>query len=384
MNVWGRSTIRTRLTVLYAGAFFLAGAVLVALMHFYLRAELDSGVDGGALSAAQQLQEVLGQRGLRNHPLVDEVVNTMGAQAQQQRDETLRTMLIFSLVSLGAVGVVAGGLGWLLAGRALQPLHEVTATARRVADRNLHERISLDGPADEIKELADTFDAMLERLDRAFDGQHRFVGNASHELRTPLAINRTLIEVALEDPQVPEATRQLGATLLEVNQRHERLIDGLLVLASSERIERPVELDLAEVARHATSDADREARRAGIDLACDLRPAHVTGDPALLERVVQNLIDNAIRHNTTSGGWVTVSVDSHQGFARLAVENTGPVVPPGEVVGLFEPFRRLDAGGSGAGLGLSIVRSVVLAHGGELSATSRHDGGLLVEMSLIQ
>lgn len=384
MRLRDRWTIRTRLTGLYAGAFFLAGAVLTALMHFYLRELLNTGVDGGALTAAQQLQGVLGQRGLRNHPLVDEVVGTMTAQAEQQRHDTLKTMLTVSLISLGGVGVAAGGFGWLLAGRVLQPLHEVTATARRVAERNLNERIELDGPHDEIKELADTFDAMLERLDRAFDGQHRFVANASHELRTPLAINRTLIEVALDDPEAPEATRRLGATLLEVNQRHERLIDGLLVLASSEqRINKPIDVDLAEVARRAMSNADGAARRAGIGLVCDLGRAYVTGDPALLERVAQNLVDNAIRYNVAGSGWVTISVSADRGFARLSVENTGPLIPPAEVDGLFEPFRRLSASrGGSAGLGLSIVRSVIIAHGGHVTATSRPDGGLLVETHL--
>lgn len=385
MKTWGRSTIRTRLTVLYAGAFFLAGAILIALMHFYLRESLQSGVDGGALSTAKQLPDLLGQRGLRSHPLVDDVVNAMAAQAEQQRHDTLQTMLIFSLISLGAVGVAAGLFGWLLAGRVLQPLHEVTATAHRVAERNLHERISLHGPHDEIKELADTFDAMLERLDRAFDGQHRFVANASHELRTPLAINRTLIEVALDDPQVPEATRQLGVTLLQVNQRHERLIDGLLLLASSEqRIDRRPNVDLSEVARRAVSNVDSAARRAGVGLMCDLQHTDVAGDPALLERIVHNLLDNAIRYNITGSGWVTVAVSGHAGFARLAVENTGLVVPPAEVDDLFEPFRRLDVnpGAGGVGLGLSIVRSVTIAHGGHVGATSRREGGLLVEITL--
>lgn len=381
-----RWTIRTRLTVLYAGAFFLAGAVLVALMYFYLRQSLQSGVDGGALSTAQQLKGGLGQRGLRNHPLVDEVVNTMATQAQQQRDDTLQTMLIFSLVSLGAVGLAAGGFGWLLAGRVLQPLHDMTATAHRVAERNLHERIALDGPPDEIKELADTFDAMLERLDRAFDGQHRFVANASHELRTPLAINRTLIEVALDDPDAPEATRRLGTTLLEVNQRHERLIDGLLVLASSEQLtDARANVDLSEVARRAMSSMDATAQRARISLICDLRHTDVTGDPALLERIVQNLVDNAIRYNTAGRGWVAVAVSGDARFARLTVENSGRVVPPSEVDGLFEPFRRLintSSVGGGAGLGLSIVRSVTIAHGGQVSAASRPEGGLLVEITL--
>ena len=238
-------TIRLRLTMLYATAFFLAGAVLIALTYFYLDQSLERRPGANAQALVQQFLGDRGPREPRRSPTV--FSSAIAAQAEQQRRDTLQGMLIWSLVSLGAVGVAAAGFGWLLAGRALQPLQNITATARRVADRSLHERIALAGPDDEIKGLADTFDAMLERLDHAFDSQRRFVANASHELRTPLTINRTLIEVALDDPEVPESTRRLGTTLLEVNQRHERLIDGLLVLASSRQLTRRNRVDLAEV-----------------------------------------------------------------------------------------------------------------------------------------
>jgi signal transduction histidine kinase len=289
---------------------------------------------------------------------------------------------------------VAAGLGWLLAGRALQPLQHITATARRVADRSLHERIGLDGPDDEIKELADTFDGMLERLDRAFEGQQRFVANASHELRTPLTINRTLIEVALARPDADEALHQLGSTLLAVNERHERLIDGLLTLASSEqRVTDATGVDLADVARHVVAESAAAAHKVGVELRADLKPAPIAGDPVLLERLVQNLIDNATRYNLTAGGWVMVRTSVVDDHARLSVENTGAVVPPYAVPSLFEPFRRqptterlaAPADGSlgrGAGLGLSIVRSVARAHGGEAHAAARSDGGLIVEVDL--
>jgi signal transduction histidine kinase len=303
-------------------------------------------------------------------------------------------MLVASFVLLGVVGVVAAASGWLLAGRALHPLQQITATARRVADRSLHERIALDGPADEIKELADTFDAMLERLDRAFEGQQRFVANASHELRTPLAINRTLIEVALADPATGESVRQLGNTLLAVNERHERLIDGLLTLASSEQpIAEAVPVDLAAMAQHVGTEAEQAARQAGVDIRTDLRPVPVMGDPVLLERLVRNLVDNAIRYNVSHDGWVTLTAGVVSDRARLTVENSGPVVPTYAVPILFEPFRRqaqterlaaaTDGSRSGgAGLGLSIVRSVAQAHGGAVRANPRADGGLLVEVDL--
>jgi signal transduction histidine kinase len=385
-----RSTIRLRLTALYAAAFFLAGAILIALMYFYLAQSLHNRPAG----AQGIVQQFLNERGVRNRPVVDSLFSAIAAQAERERQETLRGMLVWSLVSLGAVGVAAGGFGWLLAGRALAPLQNVTATARRVAERSLHERIALAGPDDEIKELADTFDAMLERLDRAFDGQRRFVANASHELRTPLAINRTLIEVALDDPDVPDTTRKLGETLLEVNRRNERLIDGLLVLAKGEqRLDTYARVDLAHIAHRAITTAAPAAREAGIQINSDLVHAYVVGDPALLERLAQNLVDNAIRYNIAERGWVHVSVTGDARSSCLAVANTGPVVAPFELDGLFEPFRRLAsseriteggkaASSRGAGLGLSIVRSVAIAHGGDVRADARPDGGLVVTVSL--
>jgi signal transduction histidine kinase len=373
-----RSTIRVRLTLLYAGAFFVAGAVLVALMYLFLRQVLDH--QAGPASAL--------------HHVTPDVEGALRAQYRSDRDATLGTMLVASLIMLGVVGVAAAGFGWLLAGRALHPLQQITATARRVADRSLHERIALDGPDDEIKDLADTLDSMLERLDRAFDSQHRFVANASHELRTPLTINRTLIEVALSGPQANESMRQLGATLLAVNERHERLIDGLLTLASSEqRITEPSPVDMADIARHVTTGSTDGARGAGVDVRTRLRPAPVEGDPVLLERLAQNLVDNAIRYNRSEQGWIVVDTGVVGGSAHLTVENTGPPVQPYEVPGLFEPFRRRPtteriadpAGasiGRGAGLGLSIVRSVARAHGGDVHASPREDGGLIVRVRL--
>jgi signal transduction histidine kinase len=391
MSVRRRSTVRLRLTVLYAAAFFMAGAVLVALTYFYLRQSLDRSPGSGVQAVAQQF---LGERGLRNFPLVNELLSAVVSQAAQERRDTLQGMLEWSLVSLGVVGIVSSGCGWLLAGRALQPLNNITETVRRVADRSLHERIGLDGPNDEIKDLADTFDAMLERLDRAFDSQRRFVANASHELRTPLAINRTLIEVALDDPDVPDSTHQLGTTLLAVNHRNERLIDGLLILASSEKqLDTLTRVDLSQIAERAIMIAGDAAARAGIDMRSQLTPTGVAGDSALLERLAQNLVDNAIRYNLADRGWVSVTVTSDAGTAWLTVENTGPVIAPHEVDGLFDPFRRLAStdriaepghttGSRGAGLGLSIVRSVATAHGGHARAAARHDGGLTVTVEV--
>jgi len=373
-----RVTIRLRLTLLYAGAFFIAGTVLIALMY---------------LTLSQVINHQAASTGTLQH-LSPDLGHVFRAESQRQRADILSTMLAASLVLLAVVGLGAGGVGWLLAGRVLRPLQQVTATARRVADRSLHERIALQGPDDEIRDLADTFDAMLERLDRAFDSQRRFVANASHELRTPLAINRTLIEVALEDANASASMRQLGANLLAVNQRHERLIDGLLTLAgSSERITDPTQVDLADVARHVVMQSQGGAEAAGVNVRGDLTPAPVTGDPVLLERLAWNLIDNALRYNAPDHGWVTVTTGVTGAAAHLTVENTGPLIPAYEVPGLFEPFHRLRTTealtdsdglsiGRGAGLGLSIVQTVARAHGGQVHAVPRDEGGLVVRVLL--
>jgi signal transduction histidine kinase len=400
---WSLS-IRVRLTLLYAGAFFIAGMVLVALMYLYLGQVLSQQMALRFSPLEQAAEQVPADPGAQAalrflaseapDVLAAEVRDLVGVQLQRARSNTQNTMLVASLILLGVVGITAAGFGWLLAGEALHPLRQITATARRVADRSLHERIALAGPKDEVKDLADTLDEMLERLDRSFDSQRRFVGNASHELRTPLTINRTLIEVALEDPQVSEAMRQLGTTLLAVNQRHERLIDGLLTLARSEqRVTEPVLVDLAEIARHVIAEVQGAAHDAGVDIRTDLQPALAAGDPILLERLIQNLVDNAIRYNLPRHGLVSVATSAVDGDAILLVENTGPVVPPYELPILFEPFRRLrtterlaDTSGSAigrsAGLGLSIVRSVARAHGGEAHATPREDGGLILHVRI--
>jgi signal transduction histidine kinase len=389
---WWRSTIRIRLTRLYAGAFFLAGAALVAVMYFYLGAALDRQLTA-RVGITEHLPE-LNPTEPGSRQLAHQAQEALRAQFQQDRDDTLETMLIASLVALGVVGVIAGGFGWLLAGRALHPLQQITATARRVADRSLHERIALDGPHDEIRDLADTFDAMLERLDRSFDSQRRFVANASHELRTPLTINRALIEVALGNPQANESLRQLGANLLAVNQRHERLIDGLLTLASSEQgITDTTPVDLADIARHIITESRGAAHTAGVEIRTDLQPAPVTGDPVLLERLTQNLLDNAIRYNLPEHGEITVTTDTIDDNAHLTVDNTGPPLPAYEVPSLFEPFRRLPtterladstatSPSRGAGLGLSIVRSVAHAHSGDVHASPREAGGLTIRVRM--
>jgi signal transduction histidine kinase len=292
----------------------------------------------------------------------------------QYRALMLRWLLEFGGVALVLVSVVAVALGWWLAGRVLRPLGAITATARRVAEHSLHERIRAGGPRDEVRELADTFDSMLDRLDRAFDGQRAFVGNASHELRTPLAINRTLVEVALSRPDAPAQLVSLGENLLAVNERQERMIEGLLLLArSQQRLSGYEPVDLAQLCARLAPDAE-----------ADLAAVTVRGDPVLLERLVHNLVENARRYNAPDG-WLRVATAASPDGAVLTVENPGPVIAGHEVDRLFEPFRRLGAdrvgSARGSGLGLSIVRSVAQAHGGEVTAQPRPasaGGGLLV------
>jgi signal transduction histidine kinase len=392
----GASTIRVRLTLLYAGAFLLAGAVLVGLLYFFMAQALDRQLATRFRISDEQFGNLTAVE--TGSPRLVVLREELQVQFQQDRDHTLNTVLVASLIALAVVGVIAGGFGWFVAGQVLQPLQEITATARRVAvagaDRSLHERIALTGPNDEIKDLADTFDAMLERLDHAFNSQRRFVANASHELRTPLAINRTLIEVALDNPEAGERLRQLGTTLLAVNQRHERLIDGLLTLASSEQgVATRTVVDMAEVARHVVMECRAFEQEAGVDVCTDLQPAPVEGDPILLERLVQNLVDNAIRYNVPEGGWLAITTGVVNGFAQLVVENSGPLIPAYEVPGLFEPFRRMpdserlagrtnNGRGRGAGLGLSIVHAVTHAHEGSVQAAPRSDGGLTVRVRI--
>lgn len=405
-------TIRMRLTLLYASAFFIAGALLIGIMYLQLhqvvgqqlvfRNVIVGGPAGDAPPPGSFNLELRRGAPLSEPPdiLVQRGEPGLLAEAQAQlgkaRAAALQRMMVVSVISLVAVGVLAAALGWLLAGQALQPLRQITSTVRGIADRNLHQRIAMTGPQDEIHDLADTLDGMLARLNRAFDSQQRFIANASHELRTPLAINRTLIEVAmLKEPRPDTPMAQMGSTLLAVNRRHEELIDGLLMLASSEQeIANPVDTDLAQLARHTLGESAAAAQSAGVELRTQLDPAACRGDPVLLERLIHNLVDNALRYNIGSGGWVDVTTGKNvQGQAFVRVENAGPPVPPHEVPRLFEPFRRLASterladtsagpGRRGAGLGLSIVRAIATSHRGQVEAQAREGGGLSIRMML--
>ncbi|WP_447040456.1 sensor histidine kinase [Streptomyces sp. DSM 118878] len=382
---WLRPTIRIRLTLLYGGMFLIAGILLLSIIYLLAAQALNVGselpfkiVEGRVASTVCNLPP---------KPSADDLNQALGACVNEQRQHALDNLLSRSLLALLGLAVIAFAFGYAMAGRVLSPLGRITRTARRVAGTDLSRRIELDGPDDELKELSDTFDEMLDRLERAFTAQQRFVGNASHELRTPLAINRTLLEVHLSDPGAPPELHQLGKTLLATNERSEQLVEGLLLLARSDNqiVERkPV--DLAEVADRAVDQVLAEADAKGVEIRGERGVAVVQGNGVLLERIALNLVQNAVRYNVQEAGWVEVTTEAQHGQAVLVVSNTGPVVPAYEIDNLFEPFRRLrtERTGSdkGVGLGLSIARSVARAHGGRIIAEPREGGGLVMRVTL--
>ena len=398
-------TLRARLTLVYGALFLVAGLVMLALTWALVQQQFTAAGSSqvvrqvGGVSSSGLPPGVEGPSGTagQDGPIADYAIQVVDAA----RDDALTALLTQGALALVLVGGLAVGIGWLIAGRMLHPLATITATARRIADapdadRRMHERIGLDGPRDEITELANTFDGMLARLDTSFDAQRRFIANASHELRTPLTLNRALLEVSTHRPDASADVKLLGGTLLEINARHERLIDGLLLLARSERTlpERRF-VDLADVVEHVGGASDDDAAD-GDDAARDEPAAAVqlvpgeaptSGDPVLLEQLVRNLVENGLQHNVAEGGWVRVETRTDpDGHAVLEVSNTGPVVAPYELVSLFEPFRRLDgertADARGVGLGLSIVRAIVQAHDGTVSLAARPEGGLVVTVVL--
>ncbi|MDX3851922.1 ATP-binding protein [Streptomyces sp. AK02-01A] len=382
---WVRPTIRIRLTLLYGGMFLIAGILLLSIIYLLAAQALHVGSELPFKIVTGNVSSDVCNFPAKAPP--EQFNAAMNSCVNHQRKQALDDLLTRSLFALVGLSIIAFAFGYAMAGRVLSPLGRITRTARRVVGSDLSRRIELDGPDDELKELADTFDEMLERLERAFTAQQRFVANASHELRTPLAINRTLLEVHLSDPGAPMELQQLGKTLLATNERSEQLVEGLLLLARSDNqlVERkPV--DLAEVATRAVDQALGEAEAKGVEIRGERAPVVVQGNGVLLERIALNLVQNAVRYNIPRGGWVVVTTEIQQGQAVLMVSNTGPVVPAYEIDNLFEPFRRLrtERTGSdkGVGLGLSIARSVARAHGGRIFAEPREGGGLVMRVTL--
>jgi signal transduction histidine kinase len=376
-----RLSLRTRLTLVYGALFLITGSALVAVTYVQTATTIDSRLTG--LSQTITLQgDGNGRYAAAGTVGRLQTAQSIESEVQKQKADMLSELIQSSLLTLLVLGLLAVLLGYVVAGRMLRPLHRMTATARRLTHSNLYERFALDGPSDEIKELGDTFDAMFDRLHRAFDSQRRFVANASHELRTPLTINRTVLEVALARRSASEETKVLAGTLLATTDRHERLVEGLLLLAKSEnepQTRTPV--DVAELAARALEDLDTR----DVTVTKDLSEGMTAGEPVLLERCVANLLENAVAHNVPKGE-LWLSTLSEPGGAVIRVENTGPVIASYDLETIFEPFRRLrpDRTGSakGSGLGLSIVRSVVRAHGGTIETTTRPAGGLSITLHL--
>ncbi|WP_309055157.1 HAMP domain-containing sensor histidine kinase [Streptomyces sp.] len=383
-----RPTIRIRLTLLYGGMFLIAGILLLSIIYLFTAQALsDSAAQLPFKIVKGEVQPTTSWCVLPDTGTGDQFNDAVSICLRHQTDRALDDLLRRSLFALLGLSIIAFAFGYAMAGRVLSPLGRITRTARQVAGSDLARRIELDGPDDELKELADTFDEMLERLERAFSAQQRFVANASHELRTPLAINRTLLEIHISDPEAPVALQQLGKTLLATNERSEQLVEGLLLLARSDNqiIDRKA-VDLAEVASRAIDQTHAEACAKGVEIRGERAPAVVQGNGVLLERIALNLLQNAVRYNVPEGGWVEVTTETAHGQAVLVVSNTGPVVPAYEIDNLFEPFRRLrqERTGSdkGVGLGLSIARSVARAHGGRIIAEPREGGGLVMRVTL--
>jgi signal transduction histidine kinase len=373
-------TIRLRLTALYGTVFLITGAVLLTIGYVFVRTNLRTHHSLRAELLRLGIRPVRGEFGFPPGSSTGKLIHTV---QDQILGGALHRLLIEYAVALLLMTAISVLIGWLLAGRALAPLRDITATARRVSSENLGERIDLPGPADELRELADTFDGMLARLDSAFASQRHFVANASHELRTPLAIMRTEVDVALADPDASAAElREMGEAIRDTVDRCERLIASLLLLARSEAAtghEEPV--DIAALAGDCITDMWARAQEAQIEIRDDLEPAWTSGHPGLLERLIANLIDNGIHHNVP-GGYLQVQSRTDGDKIELLVANGGAPLDPKRVQELTQPFRRLDRSVRGFGLGLSIVRSIAQAHHGTTTLLAPASGGLEVRVTL--
>jgi signal transduction histidine kinase len=383
--------VRARLALSYAALFLGAGAVLLAVTYTLVAASLPGLPAKLSLKLSPEVAKIQlackAQPGsVPQYECRKAFLAGQEAEAVSQRDATLQKLLVFSLAGLGLMTVASGGLGWLMAGRVLRPVRSITAAARRASQQHLGERLALQGPRDELKELADTFDQMLERLDAAFATQRRFVADASHELRTPLTVMRTAIEVTMAKPKrTPEQLEAMAAKVARSAGQAEALLEALLTLATSDQPLASVEqVDLATAAEDALEVAAPGIRLLGLRVDTSLEPAPTTGSRLLLERMIGNLIDNAVRHNN-AGGWVRVHSGTSGSHAQFTIANSGPVVPDALVPSLFEPFRRVEertGTRDGAGLGLAIVRSIGTAHAAGVDAHGIPAGGLLVTVTL--
>jgi signal transduction histidine kinase len=393
-----------RLTLLYAALFLIAGGALLGLTYGLVAASLPTS-NPSATSSQHYRAELARLKKECKTPYpgpgkpppatraaqleckqISEYLAGVLAGAKSQRERALSSLLLYSLLGLGMMTVASGGAGWFVSGRVLRPIRAITDTARQASEQHLGERIGMTGPRDELRELADTFDDMLERLDRAFAAQRVFVANASHELRTPLTVMRTAIDVTLAKPGRTQAQLEdMAERVRNRIEKAERMIDGLLTLSVSEQgATSPDYLDLSALTEDALETAAADVQRLGLTVLAQLAPAPTVGDPKLLERMVWNLVDNAVRHNEP-GGWIRVTTSRDAGQVALRIANGGASVPPDAVPAILEPFRRVagrTGNKDGFGLGLSIVRSVTKAHGAALEVRALDGGGLEVCVTL--
>jgi signal transduction histidine kinase len=377
-----RRTIRLRLTVLYGVASILSVAALLAITIALAGGwgpQRTAHVPGQAGTAA-------GQQALAQARAQITRLASLLRQAQQADAIRSHQLLIAAAAALAIMAGTSVALGWFVAGRALRPLRAITSATRQISEDDLHRRLAMPGPRDELTDLADTIDGLLARLQAAFQAQRNFVANAGHELRTPLTASRTILEVALADKAASRAGLRSACQDVLAEQWHqERLIDALLTLARSQRgLDRPKPLDLSEIATDILRTREPDAASSDVTVTASIAAAPVLGDDGLLRQLAANLIDNALRHNVPQGT-LRIDVRSDGDHSTLTIANTGPVIPAGEIGRLLQPFQRLSsrrpADDDGLGLGLPIVAAIISAHHGTLIVSPGDCGGLDIEAS---
>ena len=403
-----RRTIRLRLTLIYGGLFLICGAALLAITYllvdnvtagYFSSTGRDghtvAGFVGTTPSAAKHGSPAQGLEISGNGPkstalkFTPAQARAVTRLADSQHDSEMRQLLTESGIALAIMAAISVGLGWLVAGRVLRPLRTITAAARDISATSLHRRLALTGPDDELKELGDTFDGLLARLEASFAAQRQFVANASHELRTPLALQRTLVQVALADPDADaESLRAAHQRVLASGAHQERILEALLTLSRGQAgLDKCEPFDLATLAGHVLGSRQPDAQDRQLAIHSALAPALASGDPRLAERLIANLTDNALRHNVP-GGYIEIVTGTKNSCAVLSVINTGPVIPAAAVDRLLQPFQRLGtertSHSDGLGLGLSIVQAIAQAHGAALTIRPQPGGGLQAEVSFPQ
>jgi signal transduction histidine kinase len=372
-----RRTVRLRLTALYGALFLASGAGLLAITNIVARGWPAPKTSWTSTPAPGP-----------GHAGDGAIAHRVQVLVAGLHTATLNQLLADSAIALAVMAVASVGLGWLVAGRVLRPLAGMTAAARAISEDNLHERLAVAGPGDELKDLGDTIDGLLQRLETAFAAQRRFAASASHELRTPLAMMRTSLDVATAKPgPIPPEVTVLAGKLREGLDQADRLLESLLLLARAQYGAKDDQeaVCLGRVLASAIEACGDPIARRGLQVRQATADAWVTGNATLLSRMAGNLIDNAVRHNQP-GGWICTETTADDAVARLVVENGGPVLDQDRVTGLGQPFQRLGAertgSADGTGLGLSIVEAIVSAHGGTLDLRARPDGGLRVLIEL--